>query len=174
MIRSTAKLLRNPLNQILLVQSELNTRSLGRIRMLSVPDITVTKSTTDEAPIIPELNVTSACAKRIKELAEKKGGIDDHYLRVFVDAGGCSGFQYKFEVEVNDFIEDDDLTFEKDGARVIIDESSLDLLRGSTVDFVEEMIRQSFVITDNPQSESACGCGSSFAIKNFEANPARD
>jgi len=125
------------------------------------------------------LNVTPSCAARILELSKKKvaGGAaqrqDDYYLRVYVDAGGCSGFQYKFEIE-KEQIEDDDSIFEKDGARVVVDESSLDLLQGSTVDFVQEMIRSSFVISDNPQSESACGCGSSFAVKNFEANPARD
>ena len=58
--------------------------------------------------------------------------------------------------------------------RVVVDEKSLELLEGSTVDFVQEMIRSSFAVVDNPQSESACGCGSSFAVKNFEANPALD
>merc|ERR1719223_2211131 len=124
-----------------------------------------------------QLNVTPSCAARILELSKKKvegpQRPEDYYLRVYVDAGGCSGFQYKFEIE-NEQIEDDDSIFEKDGARVVVDESSLDLLQGSTVDFVQEMIRSSFVISENPQSENACGCGSSFAVKNFEANPARD
>jgi Fe-S cluster assembly iron-binding protein IscA len=115
------------------------------------------------------------------------------YLRLYVDAGGCSGFEYKFELETDDAAEEgisvhdddnedemtgidpeDDVVFTKDGARVVIDKTSLDLLRGSTVDFVQEMIRSSFAVVNNPISESACGCGSSFAVKNFEANPALD
>jgi Uncharacterized conserved protein len=122
------------------------------------------------------------------------------FLRVYVDAGGCSGFQYKFEMDQDsqhdtDNHEDaammgidpeDDVVIkcttqssfsnEEDNisARVVIDRASLDLLQGCKVDFVTEMIRSSFAIVDNPQSESACGCGSSFAVKNFENNPALD
>lgn len=143
----------------------------------AAPDIVVTKST--DSPGESELlTVTSSCAERIKELSSKKlqdsVETDRYYLRVFVDAGGCSGFQYKFDLENDDLIEDDDIVFQKDDARVIVDQSSLNILRGSTVDFVQEMIRSSFIIKDNPQSESACGCGTSFAVKNFESNPARD
>ncbi len=63
---------------------------------------------------------------------------------------------------------------EKEGGKVVIDHGSFELVRGATVDFVQEMIRSSFAIVNNPQSESACGCGSSFAVKNFAANPALD
>ena len=64
--------------------------------------------------------------------------------------------------------------FERDGSSVVIDVSSFELIKGATVDFKEELIRSAFSIVNNPQSESACGCGSSFAAKNFTANPARD
>jgi len=133
------------------------------------------------------INITASCAKRILELASKRPDAPSVYLRVYVDAGGCSGFQYKFDLESEEpssdssadedhagIDEEDDVVFEKDGARVVIDRTSLDLIKGSTVDFVREMIRSSFVVVGNPQSESACGCGSSFAIKNFESNPAID
>ena len=64
--------------------------------------------------------------------------------------------------------------FDRDGGKVVIDSVSFDLVKGATIDFKEELIRSAFVVENNPQSESACGCGSSFAAKNFAANPARD
>lgn len=64
--------------------------------------------------------------------------------------------------------------FERDGSKVVVDNGSFELIKGSTVDYVQEMIRSAFAIVNNPQSESACGCGSSFAVKNFEINPAMD
>ena len=64
--------------------------------------------------------------------------------------------------------------FERDGSSVVIDTKSFELIKGATVDYKEELIRSAFSIVNNPQSESACGCGSSFAAKNFGANPARD
>jgi iron-sulfur cluster assembly accessory protein len=65
-------------------------------------------------------------------------------------------------------------TSENCAARVVVDRGSLKLLAGSKIDYVQEMIKSTFEVRDNPQSESACGCGSSFAIKNFASNPALD
>lgn len=139
--------------------------------------------TTTTAPATPEeasnfeLSVTAACAQRIESLASKRSlSLDDVYLRVFVDAGGCSGFQYQFELteDATEAVEEEDFVFRKNGARVVVDEASLQLIHGSTIDFVQEMIKSAFVVAENPQSESACGCGSSFAVKNFAANPALD
>ena len=90
-----------------------------------------------------------------------------------MEGGGCSGFQYNFELDSED-ISDDDRVFERDGAALVVDDSSLEFVRGSTIDFTEEMIRSSFVVSNNPNSESACGCGSSFALKQFAENPAID
>ncbi|KAL7578265.1 hypothetical protein ACA910_012683 [Epithemia clementina (nom. ined.)] len=134
------------------------------------------------------LFITDSCWKHMERLATKKGhAYDQVYLRVFVDAGGCSGFTYQFEYHCldNNAGEDSDnniIDDEKEdlvwvgphGLRVVIDVGSMDLLRGATLDYVVEMIKSSFEIRDNPQSESACGCGSSFAVKNFAANPALD
>ena len=64
--------------------------------------------------------------------------------------------------------------FTRDSSSVVVDDSSLEFVRGATVDFQQEMIRSAFAVVDNPNSESACGCGSSFALKNFESNPAID
>ena len=140
------------------------------------------------------LTITASCAARIRQLASTRPNPEAVYLRLYVDAGGCSGFQYKFlllsednsidrnspdtddeeEEEDGTIDPEEDVVFEKGGMRLVIDQTSLDLLRGSTIDYIQEMIRSSFAVVNNPQSESACGCGSSFAVKNFEANPALD
>lgn len=162
------------------------------------PQVTVTQSSSDDDASSTsgdeDIIITASCAQHIKRLAAKRpDGGNSLYLRLYVDAGGCSGFEYRFELETDDAGEEgssahddddedemtgidpeDDVVFTKDGARVVIDKTSLDLLRGSTVDFVQEMIRSSFAVVNNPISESACGCGSSFAVKNFESNPALD
>jgi iron-sulfur cluster assembly accessory protein len=130
------------------------------------------------------LIITDSCWKRIHQLITAKKQ-DDLYLRVFVDAGGCSGFTYQFELDTDDTLdaEEDVLFYETTDsksssssvtARVVVDKGSLKLLAGSKIDYVQEMIKSSFEVKENPQSESACGCGSSFALKNFTSNPALD
>jgi iron-sulfur cluster insertion protein len=78
-----------------------------------------------------------------------------------VSGGGCSGFQYGFTFD--DSKNDDDILIEKDGAAVLIDTTSLELLGGSQIDYVEDMIGASFQIK-NPQAKSSCGCGNSFSV----------
>jgi iron-sulfur cluster assembly 2 len=68
----------------------------------------------------------------------------------------------------------EDIVVEKDGTKVVVDTSSLELIKGATIDYTQELIRSAFSVVNNPQSESACGCGSSFAVKNFQSNPALD
>ena len=132
-----------------------------------------------------DLNITDACWKRIHKLSSSSNTQEDSdnqnnnitsYLRLYVDAGGCSGFEYKFELDTDDNLEmDEDIVYHgPHQTRLVIDKASLDLLKGSTIDYVQEMIKSSFEVRDNPQSESACGCGSSFALKNFSSNPALD
>ena len=107
-----------------------------------------------------EFAVTDAAARRIAFILsqeEHKGMM----LRISVSGGGCSGFQYGFTFD--DTAAGDDLVVERDGARVVIDETSLDLLGGSQIDYVEDMIGASFQIK-NPIAKSSCGCGNSFSV----------
>ncbi len=133
----------------------------------TTPIPTVTQSTTND-----QVQITASCWNRIQKLVSSKQN-PQLYLRVFVDAGGCSGFSYQFELD-DTALAFDDVLFTSGNNRLVIDEASLDMLRGSTIDYVQEMIKSSFQVTNNPQSESACGCGSSFALKNFTSNPAID
>ena len=80
-------------------------------------------------------------------------------------AGGCSGSQYKFHLEDASELADDDAVIERSGAKLVVDEMSLELLRGATVDFEDDMMRSAFVVSENPMSEAACGCGTSFNPK---------
>ena len=103
--------------------------------------------------------VTERAVSRIKEILAIEPG--KSALRVSVNGGGCSGFQYGFELE--DMRNDDDLVIERNGATVLIDSTSLVYLSGSQIDFVDDLIGQSFRIS-NPNATSSCGCGTSFSI----------
>jgi iron-sulfur cluster assembly accessory protein len=105
------------------------------------------------------IEVTDNAAKRIVAVmaSEPPGSM----LRVSVAGGGCSGFQYIFDIDREKA--QDDLVIERDGATVLIDETSLDLLEGCTIDFIDDLVGQSFRIT-NPNASSSCGCGTSFAV----------
>ncbi|GMI34664.1 hypothetical protein TeGR_g6073 [Tetraparma gracilis] len=141
--------------------------SLRPLSRLSLPrSLSVVVSTS--SPSAPAFGVTDSCARRVEKLCEMKG--EEVHLRVAVDAGGCSGFQYEFEVEPRSLQEPSDITITHNSQTVVVDPASVPFLRGAKVDFVEEMIRSGFAVVDNPNSESACGCGSSFALKNFEEN----
>lgn len=106
------------------------------------------------------ISLTESAAKRIKTLAEMEGN-PDLMLRIQVSGGGCSGFQYGFDLD--DKVNDDDQTFERNGVKVVVDETSLELLAGSELDFKEDMMGQYFSMS-NPNASSTCGCGSSFGI----------
>jgi iron-sulfur cluster assembly accessory protein len=107
----------------------------------------------------PAVVVTERAARRIAEIVA--GEPATPMLRVSVEGGGCSGFQYKFDLVGAG--EADDLVIDKDGARVLIDPVSLGFLAGSQIDFVDDLIGASFKV-NNPQATASCGCGTSFTI----------
>lgn len=105
------------------------------------------------------VSLSEAAARRIREIGAAEG--KSLMLRVAVEGGGCSGFQYLFDlVEAG---EDGDLRIERDGAAALVDEVSLTLLRGSEIDFVDELATAEFRVR-NPNAKSSCGCGVSFSI----------
>lgn len=106
------------------------------------------------------LQITGEAVARLKVLVADEPD-DGVMLRIRVDAGGCSGFQYAFDFDGK--IENDDLVFTHDGIGVVIDEPSLTLLDNSIVDYVEELMGAAFVIK-NPNANASCGCGNSFSV----------
>jgi len=110
-------------------------------------------------PLMTAITVTDAVYSRLGEiLRHKEPGT---MLRVAVSGGGCSGFQYTFELEREQ--EPDDMVLEQDGIRVVIDSVSQPFLKGATIDFRDELIGARFAI-DNPNTRSTCGCGTSFSV----------
>ncbi len=106
------------------------------------------------------MTITEAAAKRIAYLIEQEGD-PQLMLRVSVSGGGCSGFRYGFDFDKQ--IKDDDHTFERDGVKIVIDEVSLELLGGSELHYVDDLIGSYFEVR-NPNASSSCGCGASFSI----------
>ena len=113
---------------------------------------------TTVAPAAP-VTISERAARRIGEILKSEG--DDAKLRISVEGCGCSGFQYKFDVERTQT--DDDLVIERDGAIVLVDSTSIPFLAGSEVDFVDDLIGASFRVV-NPNATASCGCGTSFSI----------
>ncbi len=105
------------------------------------------------------LTLTPAAAKRIALIAEKQ--TKPAILRLSVEGGGCSGFQYKFDLA--DSPDGDDSVSETNGVKLVVDPISLDLVGGSVVDFVESLGGAAFKV-ENPNAAAGCGCGSSFGI----------
>jgi iron-sulfur cluster assembly protein len=105
------------------------------------------------------VTLSASAATQINAIMAKMGKQD--FLRVAVEGGGCSGFSYKFDFDTA--AKDDDLLIVRDGARVLIDEMSLEFLAGSEIDYANELIGSAFKII-NPNATANCGCGTSFSI----------
>lgn len=105
------------------------------------------------------IHISENAAKQLATMLAKD--TQKQALRIVVDAGGCYGFQYNFKLD--SMRAPDDLVFEEHGLQIWIDPVSYDFIKGSTVEFVEELIGSSFVI-NNPKASASCGCGSSFSI----------
>jgi len=118
----------------------------------------MTAIATDIAPV-GSVTISERAAKRIGAILKSEG--DGAMLRISVEGGGCSGFQYKFDVDRTKA--DDDIVISRDSAVVLVDSSSVPFLAGSEVDFVDDLIGASFRVV-NPNATASCGCGTSFSI----------
>ncbi|HXH52096.1 MAG TPA: iron-sulfur cluster insertion protein ErpA [Sphingomicrobium sp.] len=107
----------------------------------------------------PDIILTDSAARRVAWIAERQSKAA--VLRLSVDGGGCAGFTYRFELA--EAPESDDTVAERNGVKLVVDPVSLDLVRGSAVDFVEDLGGAAFRVT-NPNAASGCGCGSSFSV----------
>lgn len=118
---------------------------------------TTTETNAESHPV----HVTDAAAKRISEIlaAEPQPKV----LRLSVEGGGCTGFQYKFDLVGAAEAEPDDLVIKRDGATVVIDPVSLPFVAGSELDYVDALIGAAFKV-NNPNAVAACGCGTSFSV----------
>ena len=105
------------------------------------------------------VTVTSRAARQIAKIVAADG--NPKMLRLSVSGGGCSGFQYHFDLDGT--VADDDLVIEQDGVKVLVDSTSLEFLAGAELDYVDEMIGAAFKV-NNPNAKSSCGCGTSFSI----------
>lgn len=106
------------------------------------------------------MTLTASAAARITKLAALEGN-PGLMLRLTVSGGGCSGFQYGFSFD--SAVNEDDRLFSRDAARLVVDDTSLDLLSGAEIDYVEDLMGSYFKV-NNPNAASSCGCGSSFSI----------
>jgi iron-sulfur cluster assembly accessory protein len=107
------------------------------------------------------INIKDSCLNRLKQILDKP---QEEFLRIQVETGGCSGFSYHFNIERNNNLNpDEDLIFERDNYRVVINKEVLTYMKGSSIEYTESLIKSSFQIV-NPIAETKCSCGSSFSI----------
>ncbi|KAH7663433.1 FeS cluster insertion protein [Dioscorea alata] len=135
-----------------------NARIRWSHRLLSMSAVESSSSSPDGEEAVL---MTDNCIRRLKELHAK--GDYGKMLRLSVETGGCSGFQYAFLLDNEK--NSDDRVFEKDGVELVVDNISYDFVKGATVDYVEELIRSAFQVVTNPSAVGGCSCKSSFMVK---------
>ncbi|CEJ01907.1 Putative ADP,ATP carrier protein [Rhizopus microsporus] len=113
------------------------------------------------ASVVNGLGITEKAVKQLQHIQEKEQD-KEQMLRILVDSGGCHGYQNKLELTKT--VEDDDIIFEKEGVKVVIDSVSFQFLRGSTLDYVQELVGSTFQVTNNPNAKHSCGCNISYDI----------
>ena len=131
--------------------------SLSYRSILITPKFVAVIDIMTEAPMV---SMTQNAVQRLAELIAVKDK-SSLMLRVYIQGGGCSGFQYGFQFEEQR--EEDDLEFERDGVKLLVDSMSFQYLMGSEVDFIDDLMGTRFVVS-NPNATTTCGCGSSFAV----------
>ncbi|KAJ1766486.1 [4Fe-4S] proteins maturation [Coemansia sp. RSA 1843] len=133
----------------------------SKISSYSNPQTTPIKK--DAIPHVSKevVHLTDSAIGRLKYLSEQRK--KTQYLRLRVDSGGCYGFSYM--LDMTDEPETDDVIVDRNGAKMVVDEVSLPLVRGAIIDWQDRLIGQAFVVLANPNSSGGCGCGSSFEIK---------
>ena len=141
--------------------------SLRPFRTAVAPGPVATLSEVNDSPK-PAITLTGKAVEKIGELLGGQGDAEDQALRVAVRGGGCSGFQYALAF---DRAKEDDHVFEVDGVAVVVDRTSMQFVFGSEVDYVEGLQGAGFQV-NNPNVVAACGCGSSFQVKDDAASVA--
>ena len=115
---------------------------------------------------LEQISLTESAAQAVKDLLTKRDLLEDDYaLRVFVQGGGCSGFQYGMALDNR--VLSNDMVLEQHGVKLLVDEMSVNYLKGATVDYVDELMGSGFKIT-NPNAVASCGCGHSFRTSDSE------
>ncbi|KAG2195980.1 hypothetical protein INT47_011485 [Mucor saturninus] len=140
-----------------LQQCQNNFTSYGVRTFATIPSSAVVKQASTENGI----DISERAIKQLKYI-QKRDKDEDQLLRVLVDSGGCHGYQNK--MELTNTVDEDDTIFEKEGVKVVIDAVSLQFLRGSMVDYVQELIGSTFQVVDNPNAKHSCGCNISYDI----------
>ena len=144
------------------------TPPVARLNFPGLRSLTATASATPSPPTSPgSLTLTPAAVEKIKELQRRRGN-PNVGLRLLVSGGGCSGFQYEFEIsdgEDGSAAKDvEETVVDVDGVKLFCDDMSMSFVKGSTIDYETDMIQSKFVVSENPNAELGCGCGSSFSV----------
>lgn len=138
-------------------------RTLGRLAPIRTA-LKATLTTSIEQPGTDHkqlIDIKESCLNRLKQILDKP---HEEYLRIQVETGGCSGFSYHFDIEPNNELDpNEDLIFERDNYRVVVNKEVLTYMKGSAIEYTESLIKSSFQIV-NPIAETKCSCGSSFSV----------